>query len=116
MYCSSPFADLIAFDSTEQATAGTLDYTSTGQHGASDFTAVATDCVAISVRSARHHLHVHFPPLLAGVINRNPRNDEGREQEQRDGALSPSLHGWHCSDCLEEATPSQRPCHRSAIT
>ena len=39
----------------------------------------------------RHHSHVHFPPLLAGVINRNPRDDEGREQEQRNGALSPTL-------------------------
>jgi len=42
-------------------------------------------------QSVRHHSHVHFPPLLAGVINRNPRDDEGREQEQRNGALSPTL-------------------------
>ena len=27
--------------------------------------------------SARHHPHVHFPPLLASVINRNSRDDEG---------------------------------------
>src|SRR5262245_13907639 len=37
-----------------------------------DHTVTTTDCGAISVRSAGHHLHVHFPPLLAGVINAIP--------------------------------------------
>src|SRR5215472_7255422 len=42
-------------------------------------------------QSVHHHPHVHFPPLLAGIINRNPRDDEGREQEQRNGTLNPTL-------------------------
>ena len=42
-------------------------------------------------QSVHHHPHVHFPPLLAGIINRNPRDEEGREQEQRNGTLNPTL-------------------------
>jgi len=42
-------------------------------------------------QSVHHHPHVHFPPLLAGIINRNPRDDEGREQEQRNGTLNPTF-------------------------
>jgi hypothetical protein len=58
---------------------------------AQPITATTVDCVAISVRSVSHYLHVHFPPFLSGVINRNPRTDGGREQEQRDSPLGPAL-------------------------
>jgi hypothetical protein len=55
------------------------------------YTATTTGCGPISVRSARHHLYVDFPPVLAGVINRNPCNNDSRQGSKRDRALRPTL-------------------------
>src|SRR5262245_33110920 len=42
--------------------------------------------------SVLHHPHIHFAPLLAGVIDRDARDDKGREQEQCDGVVGPTFH------------------------
>ena len=42
--------------------------------------------------SVLHHPHIHFAPLLAGVIDRDARDDKCREQEQCDGVVGPTFH------------------------
>src|SRR5215831_15064137 len=42
--------------------------------------------------SVLHHPHIQFAPLLAGVIDRDARDDKGREQEQGDGVVGPTFH------------------------
>ena len=35
---------------------------------------------------------IYFAPLLAGVIDRDARDDKGREQDQCNGVVSPTFH------------------------